>query len=105
MIDLFYVNMQADLNGINMVVHYNGLKNAEASNERNKIQEVSDALLVVNNVCSAPDRSVMALKDIFLPPSEIQNTLDANGIPATDRAVKVQLFPRESGIVQIKSTD
>ena len=37
MIDLFYVNMHADLNGINMVVHYNGLKNAEASNERNKI--------------------------------------------------------------------
>ena len=36
MIDMFYVNMHADVNGINMVVHYNALKNAEANSERNK---------------------------------------------------------------------
>lgn len=103
MIDMFYVNMQADQNGINMVVHYNALRTANASVERNKLQEVSDALLVVNDVCSPPDRPVSALKDIFMPPSAIAATLDANGIPSTDRVVKTQLFPRDSGIVSMKS--
>ena len=58
MVDMFYANMQADSNGINMVVHYNALKNADAQNTRNKVTEVSDALLVINNVCSSPDRPV-----------------------------------------------
>ena len=40
-----------------------------------------------------------------MPPNQIADTLDLNGIPATDRVVKTQLFPRESGIVEIKSTD
>ena len=29
MIDMFYVNLQADSNGIGMTIHYNQLKNAE----------------------------------------------------------------------------
>ena len=40
-----------------------------------------------------------------MPPNQIADTLDLNNIPATDRVVKTQLFPRESGIVEIKSTD
>ena len=88
MVDMFYVNMQADSNGINMVVHYNALKNADAEKEKSKFAEVSDALLVVDTVCSAPDRSVSSLKDIFMPPSEIAATLDSMGIPNTDRVVQ-----------------
>ena len=49
-----------------MVVHYNALKNADANKERTKITDVSDALLVINNVCSAPDRPIEQLKDIYL---------------------------------------
>ena len=105
MVDMFYVNMQADSNGINMVVHYNALKNADADKEKSKFADVSDALLVVNNVCSATDRPVSYLKDIFMPPSEIYATLDLNGIPNTDRVVKTQLFSRESGVSSVKSTD
>ena len=71
-----------------MVVHYNALKNADANKERTKFSEVSDALTVVTNVCSAPDRNVIALKDIFMPPTEIAGTLDSTGIPDTDRVVK-----------------
>ena len=70
MVDMFYYNMHADSNGINMVVHYNALKNADAEKER-KFAEVSDALLVINTVCSPTDRPVSALKDIYLPPMEI----------------------------------
>jgi len=48
MVDMFYVNMQSDSAGINMVVHYNALKNADAEKERTKLNEVTDALLVIN---------------------------------------------------------
>lgn len=63
-----------------MVVHYNALKNADANKERTKITDVSDALLVINNVCSAPDRPIEQLKDIYLPPNQVAKTLDSKGV-------------------------
>ena len=89
MVDMFYVNMQADSNGIGMVVHYNALKNENVEKERTKASEVSDAFLVINNVCSPTDRPIENLKDIFLPPNEIVNNLDPKGIASTDRFVKM----------------
>ena len=105
MIDMFYVNMQSDSAGINMVVHYNGLKNADAEKEKSNVHKVSDALLVINQVCSAPDRPISAIKDIYLPPNDIAATLDVKGVPSSDRIVKMNIFPRESGINAIKSND
>ena len=105
MIDMFYVNMQADSTGINMVVHYNALKNADANKVKAKISEVSDALYVINNVCSPTDRPISNLTDIYLPPNDIAANLDSKGVSTTNRVVKMNLFPRESGITQIKSTD
>ena len=89
MIDMFYVNMQADSNGINMVVHYNALNNTDASRDESK---VSDALLVINNVCAPTDRPVSSLMDIYMPPNDVADTIDPydpKGIPNTDRVVKV----------------
>jgi len=98
MIDMFYFNLQADANGINLLVHYNALKNAESTREKPKIAEVSDVLLVIGNVCSDPDRPINTLLDIFMPPNSVAATLDLKGIPETERVVKMQLYSRESGI-------
>jgi len=88
-----------------MVVHYNALKNADAAREKRKITEVSDALIVISNVCSLPNRPISGLLDIFMPPNDVTGTLDLKGIPDTDRVVKMQLYSRESGVNQIKSAD
>lgn len=85
MVDMFYVNNQADSNGINLVVHYNGLKNVDASRSESK---VPDALIVISNVCAATDRPISTLTDIFMPPEDVAATVDAKGIPNTDRVVK-----------------
>lgn len=79
--------MQADSNGINMVVHYNALKNSDST--RNKDFKVSDALLVINNVCAATNRPIDTLMDIYMAPEDVAATLDAKGIPNTDRVVKI----------------
>ncbi len=105
MIDMFYVAMQADSTGINMVVHYNALKNADADRDRAKVAGVEDALHVIGNVCSPTNRPIDELKDIFLPPNQISKTLNDKGVPDTDRVVKNSLFPRESGISSLKSVD
>lgn len=73
MIDMFYVNMQADSTGINLVVHYNALKNSDAT--RNDFK-VSDALLVINNVCAPTNRPVDTLMDIFMAPDDVAATID-----------------------------
>ena len=71
MMDMFYVNQQADANGIGLTVHYNALKNADAYRERNKLVGVEDALFTISNVCSPPNRNVTTLRDIYLPPNKI----------------------------------
>lgn len=58
MVDMFYVNQQADNSGISITIHYNALKNADAGRERQKITGVEDALLTISNVCSPTDRNV-----------------------------------------------
>ena len=88
-----------------MTIHYNALKNADAEREKPKVSQVSDALLVINNVCSATNRPPNTLSNIYLPPAEIAGVLDAKGVSTTDRVVRHQLFPRESGVQSIKSTD
>ena len=105
MIDMFYVNMQADNTGINMLIHYNALKNVDASREKSKLTEVSDALYVINNVCAAPDRPISTISAIYLPPNQVSGVLDTKGVSSSERIVKQTLFPRESGIAAIKSTD
>ena len=105
MIDMFYVGMQADSTGVNMVVHYNALKNADADRDRAKVAGVEDALHVIGNVCSPTNLPVEELMDIYMAPSEISKTLNDKGIPNSDRVVKTNLFPRESGISALKSVD
>ena len=103
MVDMFYVNWLADSTGINLVVHYNALKNADADREKIKISTVADALSTITNVCSATDRPVTDLQDIFLPPDQI--VLNERGGTDSNRVVKMQLFSRESGITGIKSVN
>ena len=102
---MFYVNMQADSTGINMVIHYNALKNADTEKGDNNRIEVADALLIISNVCSATDRPIDSLKDIYLPPDQISGTMDGKGVANTGRIVKHQIFSRESGISSVMSPD
>ena len=88
MIDMFYVNSQADSNGISMTIHYNALKNADADREKPKVSQVSDALLVINNVCSATNRPPNTLSNIYLPPGEVAGVLDIKGVSTSDRVVR-----------------
>ena len=100
MVDMFYVNRQADTSGINLTVHYNALKNADYGRDRTKFTGVEDALSTVANVCSPPDRPMSDLKFIYLAPEEISNlaTEKVTGLPETDLVVQMTLFPRETTV-------
>jgi len=90
-----------------MVVHYNTLKNSDAGRDKIKLTGMEDALRTISNVCSPTDRPISELSDIFLPPAAIADTLSdsGQGLPETDRIVRMTLFPRDTGVVSIKTLE
>ena len=95
---MLYVDTQAGSKGVMATVHYNALMNYEKESQaRTKLSEVSDALLVLSQVCSATDRPIKSISDIYFPPNRVNSILDSRGIPQTDKVVRSQLFTADSG--------
>jgi len=76
-------------------VHYNKLPNADK--EKNSIK-IESAFTVINQVCSDTNRPVSSLNDMFLPMNKVSSTLNADGIPNTDRVVKVEIYDDSLGV-------
>lgn len=102
MVDMLYVDRAGYSEGLTLYIHYNRLQNADREKDKNKIES---AFSVIAQVCSDVGRPVVTLDDIFLPMSMVANSINAEGIPNTDRVVRVQLYPEELGVQGIYSPD
>ena len=63
---------------------------------------MSDALYVIQDVCSATNRPIEEIADIFMPPANISSITDVlTGQINSDRVVRAAVFPRDSGFSMI----
>ena len=102
MVDMFYVDRASGSDGLSLFIHYNNLKNADKANDKIKIES---AFTVINKVCSETGRSISELNDIFLPMDKVSSTIGPDGIPNTDRVVKVEIYSEETGVQGLYTPD